>query len=456
MTLTFAMVVMVTEGDNASKEKKELVSFLLLSAAYYATVAMEMVVLDSRLMDILPQEEVDAGYYMELQNITLDSYSGDDECSSKTRFNKASIRAIVEKLDLGATIRVYYNPMKYYKFAVETLVIYMMRKMSTARTHVDLADSEFGGCPKRWGAGYNCIVHKFDRRFKSLIGPSGLRAWAPKFPYFAEVIRQYLCRPKARVTNTGDPRIKGLTVGYVPPNEFNVFSFTDCSFYEICRPGSGPKNNDIGSGRRDDWYEKQRAFYCGYQRGMEACVKLLTIMLPNGITAALYGPTSGRSEDKALFRLAEFDDYIHDLCEEFHNSRLYATYGDGIFGGYWYCLRSCHVASTNMPLTDVQDDQNKNMTSARQSVELSYAKAEQLWPLLNRKDSFKLDLNPARCFAEMRVMYLLTNFCICAQEGSTMTGTRGFCCPPPSLSEYLDMASQEEELDIDANYFNCL
>jgi hypothetical protein len=53
---------------------------------------------------------------------------------------------------------------------------------------------------------------------------------------------------------------------------------------------------------------------------MEGCVKLLTIVLPNGITAAVSGPTSGKSEDKALFRMAEFDDYIKELCEEHHNN----------------------------------------------------------------------------------------------------------------------------------------
>ena len=240
MTLTFAMVVMSTEGDTA--DKRALVSFLLLSSAFFATAAMEMIALDSRLCDISPQEGVDAGYYKELQHVTLDSYSGDDECAAKTRFAKAHIREIVDKLDLPETIRVYYHPIRYYKFMVETLVIYMLRKMSTARTHVDLANSEFGGCPKRWGTGYNYIVHKFDRRFRSLIGPTGLRTWAPYFPQFAEVIRKYLCRPKARVSNNGDPKLKCLTVGYIPPNGFNVFSFTDCSFYEICCPGSGPKH----------------------------------------------------------------------------------------------------------------------------------------------------------------------------------------------------------------------
>jgi hypothetical protein len=92
-----------------------------------------------------------------------------------------------------------------------------------------------------------------------------------------------------------------------------------------------------------------------------------------------------------------------------------------------------------MPLTAIQEEQNENMKSVREAVEWSYAKAEQNWPMLNRKDMHKLEQSPARVWAEFRVMYLLTNFKVCELEGSTMTGSRGFQCPPPTLAEYLAM-----------------
>jgi hypothetical protein len=69
-------------------------------------------------------------------------------------------------------------------------------------------------------------------------------------------------------------------------------------------------------------------------------------------------------------RLAEFDDFIKDLCRESHNNKLYATYGDDIFAGYWYCLRTVHAEAPNMPLTKAQKQQNENMKSARQSIKL--------------------------------------------------------------------------------------
>jgi hypothetical protein len=198
-------------------------------------------------------------------------------------------------------------------------------------------------------------------------------------------------------------------------------------------------NNNNGA-RHDNSYNKQRAFYDGYHRAFEACVKILTICLPNGMTAAVYGPTSGRQGDKTLFCLAEFDDFLHDLCVQHHNTSLYTTHGDDIFAGNWYCLCTKHKPAPGLPLTLIQEEENANMKSVRELVEWSYAKAEQYWPMLvNRKELKRVDVNSDQVWAEIRVMYLLTNFKICELEGSTMTGTRGFGCPPPTLAEYLAM-----------------
>jgi DDE superfamily endonuclease len=166
---------------------------------------------------------------------------------------------------------------------------------------------------------------------------------------------------------------------------------------------------------------------------MEACIKILTICLPNGLTAAVYGPTSGRDDDRELFRLAQFDDFLLDLCQDVHGGDLYCTNGDGIFAGYWHCLRTCHYAPPGMELTDEQKCKNKAMKSVRECVEWSYARAEALWPLMCQKYHKKLEVNSGRVFSEVRVAYLLTNFKVCCAEGSTMTGERGFRCAPPTL-----------------------
>jgi len=136
------------------------------------------------------------------------------------------------------------------------------------------------------------------------------------------------------------------------------------------------------------------------------------------------------------------DDYLMELCQQvFGDGRLYCTYGDGIFAGRWYCLRTRHEAAPGTELTDEQEEQNDNMKSARESVEHSYAKAETLWPLMLRKEDKKIELDPDRFFGEIRVMYMLNNLKVCSLEGSTMTGTRMFACPPPTFEDYLNMIS---------------
>ena len=429
------------EHYNGDDGMYDMATLIVIGICYHMNAAILLLECDAELMDLQEEDLDNSGYCTPCVDVTFESFVNDDECEAKTRFTKGAITTIIGALNQPNIVRIYFHPTqgRYYKFMMESLVIYMLRKMSTARTHCDLVDSEFGGCSKRWAFGYKWILHLFDTTFAHLIGPTALEVWAPHFPYFAEKIRQYIQRDKERTDRNGNPVMLGMPLQHIGPGEFNIFSAIDCTVYEICRPGSGPANNNNGAGRRQNWYIKQRAFYDGYHRAFQACLKILTIILTNGITAAVYGPTSGRQSDRKLLRWADFDDYLKELCEQHHNSTLYCTYGDDIFAGYWYCVRTKHKSTGDMPLTPIQEEENENMKSVREMVEWSYAKAEQNWPMLNRKNGYKLEQDPDRVWAEIRVMYLLTNFKVCELEGSTMTGTRGFECPPPTLAEYLAM-----------------
>ena len=433
--------VLLHSGAIDIEETEQIIALILMGCCLFASCAVEMIKLDSALLDLPENANDEAGYRPELKELALDFYENDDQCREFTRFTKQQIRTILDDFDLGYHYYVYYytaHKWKYYKFRTETLFIYVLRKMSTASTHKQLADTEFGGDSGRWGRGFNHLIKYLDKRYMHLVGPRGLTAWVHRFPYFSEVIREYITRDKDRVVN-GVPTVRNMPNNVIEEGQFNIIGFTDCTVYEICRPGSGPATKETAAPRRQGWYHKQRAFYDGYHGGMEACCKILSIVLPNGISV-IYGPTSGREDDRTLFRLSELDDYMLDLCQQHHNGDLYCVYGDGIFAGYWYCLRSRHIAPPNLPLTLAQIEENDNMCSARESVEWSYAKAESLWPLLNRKDQKKVDNQGGeRVFAEIRVAWLLTNLSICAAEGSNMTGDRGFRCPPPSLEDYLSM-----------------
>jgi DDE superfamily endonuclease len=172
---------------------------------------------------------------------------------------------------------------------------------------------------------------------------------------------------------------------------------------------------------------------------MEACIKILTMILPNGMTAAVYGPCSGRDNDIEMFRVSQLDEVLSEGCTTKFGGDLYCTYGDAIFAGYWQCMRTQHYAPPGMHLTAAQEEENENMKAVRECVEWSYAKAETLFPLLTTKYHSKLEIDSRRVFAEVRVMYFLTNCKICCYEGSTMTGERGFRHAPPTLEQYLAM-----------------
>ena len=148
MNLSFLSLLAVSHLDLSEDEKTAVFSFPLLGGHLCYTLAIEMLRLDSELMDLSDETIENAGYRKELVGITLDWFVNDDDCREQTRFTKGEIQLIVDSLPLGQFLYVHYNPPKYYKFDVTELLIYTLHCMSTGRTHKDLCDNEFGGCPK--------------------------------------------------------------------------------------------------------------------------------------------------------------------------------------------------------------------------------------------------------------------------------------------------------------------
>ena len=106
--------------------------------------------------------------------------------------------------------------------------------MSTGHTHKDLADNELGGCPARWGHGYKWMVCKFESVFGDLIGPGALQNWVTRFPYFADQIRQYICKAKNRVNKHRESFVMDLNGNDYADGNFNIFGLVDCTVYEFC------------------------------------------------------------------------------------------------------------------------------------------------------------------------------------------------------------------------------
>jgi len=439
-------LIIMCSARNSSREIVAFMRHLVLSCAVNLQKSICMVQLDSQLMDITPEAETTAGHSTKLKEVRLEDCANDDQ-----------ITTMLDFMNLPEHVRVHcdYNsaPVKCYKFHREALFIYMLRKMNEGCTHNHLAGGdEFGGDDKRWGTGYKWMAFTCEAKLAPLVSPQALKLWAPHFPRFAEAIRLCLMKEKKRKDRHGNIQMHQCAEEEVgAAGEFNIFSFTDCTVYETCRPGSGPMRGSeatIDNERRPNWCIKQRAFYDGCHKGMEACVKVLTIYLPNGLTAALCGPTSGRREDKSMFKMGELDDCMMELCVEHHAGDLCCICGDIIFAGHWCCLRTAHVSSPTVAVTPAQSHANDNMCSAREFIECSCARAEVLFPLLTSKTAFKLDATAHLVMAEIRAMHVLTNTKTCCCEGAACAGTSGFQCDPPSLDEHLAMAK-----DLDGAFF---
>jgi len=401
--------------------------------------------LDSDLLDY-DDNATNSGFHYPLnRNVRIDMFQNDDEADQFTLFKKNELLRLLDIFGLPEYIWVPQNSVqitgKYYLFHREELLIYMLHRMVSKSTHKAVADSPlFGGSSNRWSKGYRWLVMHLDDRYFPLIGPDGVRMWVAHFPSFAHTIWDYLAKPKRRYYGDANQHFRCVQwnhPGAPGRDELNIAAFMDCKTYSSCRPGSGPYGDYDDAPRRPFAYIIQRAFYDGHHK--KHAIKILTIYLPNGMTAAVYGPTSARGKDPSLLEWSDFDTAIRDECLNHFHNRLYAVYADSIFKGYWHCLRTRHeeIPQLGIHLTFAQENENNNLKSARVAIEFGYGRASQLFPLLEVREYTKLLLDADLIYAQMRVMHFLSNVVTCLREGSTCTGKRMFACPPPSLEEYL-------------------
>ena len=169
-------------------------------------------------------------------------------------------------------------------------------------------------------------------------------------------------------------------------------------------------------------------------------MKLLSMFLPNGLTGSIYGPTSARHPDSSLLDWSGFENHMLDACaRHFGNNVIYAVYGDSIFFGPCFCVRSRHVPipSLNLNLTVPMELMNSAMNSSREGIELGYGYGKKQFPLLEVKDFIKLKVVSDLCQAQVGVMHFLANCLTCMREGNTVTGQRMFAMDPPSIEDYL-------------------
>jgi hypothetical protein len=162
--------------------------------------------------------------------------------------------------------------------------------------------------------------------------------WGQQFAHFAEQIRKKIAQAKLWY-NSATGTYKAEAGVYFQPGSFNVIGFTDCKDWKVCRPGAGPNTSPyahVGASRRPSWYAKQRAFYGGHHK--HHTVKTLAFCLPNGMTAAVFGPCSAQLHGKRLLDWSPIDQILFNIKTQVMGlapNKLYKFCGDSAYLGPW-------------------------------------------------------------------------------------------------------------------------
>ena len=334
-------------------------------------------------------------------------------------------------LAIGGDIRVEVTPGHNYVFGRQEIFLFSFVKIYSGMDNCQLADLIFGGNPHRWTYGFKWFLWYVDERYIHVISFSGLAGEVDNFPRYARAIARKINMQKFFIDpETGERINLDAVTARFDEDRFGIFSFVDGTYKATCTPGSGPDGDYEGSMRRLDWYVNQRSVYNGYKRihGLH----LLTVLLPTGINY-VYGPSSARGGDMTALAHSQLNNFLMAI----QNGRpLYATHGDLLFPPA-VCISRNHKGTAIEPLTNLQKAENYSLNLARISIEHSYGFHLNKHKILRNKNEFKLmnGGNP-HAIRLLRVSMLLANIDVC-MHGSQINNRNTFCCPPPTLEEYL-------------------
>jgi len=251
----------------------------------------------------------------------------------------------------------------------------MCVKLATGMTTVKLA-TEFGEfnhqCVSEM---YRMMISMIDSKAEGILhGPNTMVRWVASFPDFASRIERKLAQEE---------------YGGLLFDNFCIFGFVDCKIVETCHLGYGPAEDQPGAPRHEDADLIQECVYTGYVK--RHGLKVLTVVLPNGLIGGLYGPVSARENDISMQNLSNLNQELMllqpDVMEARENGEdmlYYSLYGDLIFP-----LLNCIVSRHRRPLLGVrtprEEAENAAMRSLRVSVEWPYETVTNLFKILESK-----------------------------------------------------------------------
>lgn len=193
-----------------------------------------------------------------------------------------------------------------------------------------------------------------------------------------------------------------------------------------------------------DSFSVRGVFYDGHKHC--DALKFLTVMAPNGLTIAAYGPHVGRRHDMIVFRAADWAGDLHQLWQwglQNHpanydgQQRGLAVVMDSAFarspGVFVLHKRNQHLNAHLLPV-------EHGLREARAEIEHSYAAQASNWRGLAKPFEIKVGLRPIGAYVWLVIF--LENCRICA-KGLSQVATK-FRCAAPSLTDYLRYCADRE------------
>jgi hypothetical protein len=206
--------------------------------------------------------------------------------------------------------------------------------------------------------------------------------------------------------------------------EFEICGFIDDKCWETLAPG-GPITSGVDAVRASVLL--QQAFYNGYKclHGL----KCQTFVLPNGMTADMYGPRSLRNSDLILLRDSTINGRMAYVQRHLPLGQQKKIYGDSIFP--WLSHLRSKTATYLLPMGEAAR-LNSAMKKVRICVEWSYWKVASLFGYLNYTSNIKIRENPNI----NKIYYVATFLANCHNCLYPNQTSKYFDMMPPPLEEY--------------------
>jgi len=413
-----------------------------LSSLYVAFIYFQLQRLlhnESEHGDLDPEDELPRGHALNNRiRKNLNDYT-DHTLWSKTNFLCHEIELLIRFFRLrelcypDGFIRIESgnNTNMYYMFLPDEIMLFVLIKMKSADTNIEIVDNNFGGDHRKWSIAFHWFLEYSTPIVRDLIGLQLLSRFRNRFGEFASKIADRMAHGFYVQSNEGGEYEFVDGIQYNDPNDpFRVFGLLDCSMFKTNTPRTGPSDRFEGSARFDDADLQQRAVYTGWKKFHG--IKVMTVVMANGLHA-VYGPISVRRNDIDAVQSADLDQRLNNMQQG--QVVKYCVFGDGIFKVLATAdstIRSYHKEQLGAPLTDIERHENIVMRKIRVEIEHAYGDITKYFDLTDEKKEWKI--RNGHSAQKLNLLFFLSN-CITCIRGNSVT--RKFDCFAPSLEEYL-------------------